>query len=64
MGVGPGHSWQRFPWALLAHVLALAVLAVPGVGPSLVSLMPIVWRALYRLVSPWWLSLTFRVTVA
>ena len=53
MGVGPRHSRRRFPWALLAGVLALAVLAVPGVGPSLVSLMPMVLQALYLLVSPW-----------
>ena len=33
-------------------------------GPSLVSLMSMVLQALYRLVSPWWLSLTFRVAVA
>ena len=35
VGVGPRHSWRRFPWALLAGVLALAVLAVPGVGALL-----------------------------
>ena len=52
VGVGPRHSWRRFPWALLAGVLALA---------PLVSLMPMV---LYRVVSPWWLSLTLRVAVA
>ena len=49
---GTRHSWQRFPWALLAGVLALA---------PLVSLMPMV---LYRVVWPWWLSLTLRVAVA
>ena len=47
---GPRHSWQRFPWALLADVLA-----------PLVSLMSMV---LYRVVSPWWLSLTLWVVVA
>ena len=51
VGAGPRHSRQRFPWALLAGVLALA---------PLVSLLPMV---LYRLVSPWWLSLTLRVAV-
>ena len=50
-GAGPRHSWQRFPWALLAGVLALA---------SLVSLLPMVS---YRVVSPWWLSLTLKVAV-
>ena len=49
VGVGPRHSWQRFPWALLAGVL------VP-----LVSLMSIV---LYQVVSPWLLSLTLWVVV-
>ena len=48
---GPRYSWRRFPWASLAGVLALA---------SLVSLMPMVS---YRLVSPWWLSLTLWVAV-
>ena len=28
VGVGPRHSWRRFPWALLAGVLALAPLGV------------------------------------
>ena len=51
MGAGPRHSWRRFPWALLAGVLALA---------PLVSLLPIVS---YRVVSPWWLSLTLRIAV-
>ena len=51
VGAGPRHSWRRFPWALLAGVLALA--------PS-VSLLPMVS---YRVVSPWWLSLTLRVAV-
>ena len=64
MGVGPRHSRRRFPWALLAGVLALAVVAVPGVGPSLVSWMRMVLLALYRVVSPWWLLLTFWVAVA
>ena len=49
-GVGPRHSWRRFPWASLAGVLA-----------PLVSLMSMV---LYRVVSPWRLSLTLRVIVA
>ena len=35
VGSGPRHSWRRFPWALLAAVLALAVFAVPGVGALL-----------------------------
>ena len=48
--VGPRHSWQRFPWASLTGVLA-----------PLVSLMSMV---LYRVVSPWWLSLTLWVVVA
>ena len=48
---GPRHSWRRFPWASLAGGLALA--------PS-VSLLPMVS---YRVVSPWWLSLTLRVAV-
>ena len=51
VGAGPRHSWRRFPWALLAGVLALA---------PLVSLLPMVS---YRVVSPWWLSLTLRVAV-
>ena len=50
VGVGRRHSWQRFPWALLAGVLA-----------PLVSLISMV---LYRVVSPWWLSLTLWVVVA
>ena len=52
VAVGPRHSWRRLPWALLAGVLALA---------PLVSLMPMVS---YRVVSPWWLSLTLWVAVA
>ena len=63
MGVGPRHSWRRFPRALLAGVLALAVFAVPA-GPPLVSLMPMVLQALYLVVSPSWLSLTLWVAVA
>ena len=59
----PRHSWRRFPWALLAGVLALAVFAVPA-GTPWVLLMPMVLQALYRMVSPWWLSLTLRVAVA
>ena len=32
VGVGPRHSWWRFPWALLAGVLApLGVVNVDGV---------------------------------
>ena len=50
VGVGPRHSWRRFPWASLAGVLA-----------PLVSLMSMV---LYRVMSPWWLSLTLWVVVA
>ena len=50
VGVGPRHSCQRFPWALLAGVLA-----------PLVSLMSMV---LYRVVSPWWPLLTLWVVVA
>ena len=38
-GVGPRHSWWRYPLVSLARVLA-----------PLVSLMPMV---LYRAVSPW-----------
>ena len=51
MEVGPRPSWQRFLWASLAGVLALA---------PLVSLLPMVS---YREMSPWWLSLTLRVAV-
>ena len=51
MEAGPRRSWRRFPWASLAGVLALA---------PLVSLLPMVS---YRVVSPWWLSLTLRVAV-
>ena len=50
VGSGPRHSWQRFPWASLARVLA-----------PLVSLMSMV---LYRVVSPWQLPLTPWVAVA
>ena len=50
VGVGPRHSWRRFPWASLARVLA-----------PLVSLMSMV---LYRVVSPWRLPLTLWVVVA
>ena len=50
VGVVSRHSWRRFPWALQADVLA-----------PLVSLMSMV---LYRVVSPWWLSLTLWVVVA
>ena len=49
VGVGPRYSWRRFPWALLAGVLA-----------PLVSLMSMV---LYRVVLSWWLSLTLWVVV-
>ena len=49
-GVGPGHSWWRYPWVSLARVLA-----------PLVSLMPMV---LYRAVSPWRLPLTLWFVVA
>ena len=50
VGVKPRHSWRRFPWALLAGLLA-----------PLVSLMSMV---LDRVVSPWWLLLTLWVVVA
>ena len=50
VGVAPSHSWRKFPWASLAGVLA-----------PLVSLMSMV---LYRVVLPWWLSLTLWVVVA
>ena len=40
VGTGPPHSWRRFPWALLAGVLALA---------PLVSLLSMVS---YRVVTP------------
>ena len=50
VGVGPRHSWRRFPWASLARVLA-----------PLVSLMSMV---LYRVVSPWRLPLEPWVVVA
>ena len=64
MGVGPRHSWRRFPWALLAGVLALAVSAVPVVRTLLGVLDADDLQALYRVVSPWWLSFTFWVAVA
>ena len=35
-----------------------------GPGPSLMSLMPMVLEALYRVVSGWWLSLMLLVAVA
>ena len=50
VGVGPRHSWRRFQWASLAGVLA-----------PLASLTSMV---LYRVVSPWRLSLTLWVVVA
>ena len=50
LGVGTRESWRRFPCALLAGVLA-----------PLVSLMLMVF---YRVVLPWWLSLTLWVVVA
>ena len=50
VGVGPRHSWHRFPWASLAGVLA-----------PLASLMSMV---LYRVASPWRLSLRLWVVVA
>ena len=50
LGVGPRHSWRRFPWASLARLLA-----------PLVSLMLIV---LYRVVSLWRLPLTPWIVVA
>ena len=50
VGVGPRHSRQRFPLASLGGVLA-----------PFVELMSMV---LYRVVSPWWLSLTLWVVVA
>ena len=49
-GVGPRHSWCRYPWVSLVRVLA-----------PLVSLMPMV---LYRAVSPRRLPLTLWVVVA
>ena len=51
VGAGPRHSWRRFPWALLAGVLALAPLVL------------LLLMVSYRVVSPWWLSLTLRVAV-
>ena len=54
VGVGPRLSWRRFPWALLAGVLALAPLGVVdavGVVPGGVAVVA-------------WLSLTLRVAVA
>ena len=50
VGVGPRHSWWRYPWVSLARVLA-----------PLVSLMSMV---LYRAVSPWRLPFTLWVVVA
>ena len=35
VGVGPRHSWRKFPQALLAGASALAVLAASGVGALL-----------------------------
>ena len=45
VGVGPRHSWRRFPWALLAGVLALAPLGVvdaDGVVPVGVAVVAVV----------------------
>ena len=45
VGVGPRHSWHRFPWALLAGVLALAPLGVvdaDGVVPGGVAVVAVV----------------------
>ena len=50
VGVGPRHSWWRYPWVSLARVLTL-----------LVSLMSMV---LYRAASLWRLPLTLWVVVA
>ena len=51
-----GHCWPVcWPWRCWPCLV---------LGPSLVSLMPMVLQALYRGVSPWWLSLMLRVAVA
>ena len=48
VGVGPRHSWRRFPWALLACVLALAPLGVVnadgvvGVIPGVFAMVAVV----------------------
>ena len=48
VGVGPRHCWRRFPWALLAGVLALAPLGVVdadgvvGVVPGGVAVVAVV----------------------
>ena len=64
MGVGPstpgggfcGHCWPVCPpWRCWPCLVS---------GPSLVSLMPMVVQALYRVVSLWWLLLALRVAVA
>ena len=50
VGLGPRHSWWRYPWVSLARVLA-----------PLLSLMSMV---LYRAMSPWRLPLTLWVVDA
>ena len=48
VGLGPRHSWRRFPWALLASVLDLAPLGVDdadgvvGVVPGGVAVLAVV----------------------
>ena len=55
-GGSRGHCWPVcWPWRCWPCLVS---------GPSLVSLMPMVLQAFYRLVSPCWVSLTFRVAVA
>ena len=55
-GGSRGHCWPVcWPWRCWPCLVS---------GPSLVSLMPMVLQALYRVVSPWWLSLTLRVAIA
>ena len=55
-GGSRGHCWPVcWPWRCWPCLVS---------GPSLVSLMPMVLQALYRVVSPWCLPLTLRVAVA
>ena len=55
-GGSRGHCWPLcWPWRCWSCLVS---------RPSLVSLMPMVLQAFYRVVSLWWLSLTLRVAVA
>ena len=55
-GGSRGHCWPVcWPWQCWTCLVS---------GPSLVSLMPMVFQTLYWVVLLWWLSLTLRVAVA